>query len=246
MSPIPLRALVVATPVLLLVLGGMGTERAPHLPVVAAAGPGSPEWVVDRDGSTLAIVTFRAGVAGRLAHDHLVHAGDFEAELAFDPDEPESARFSGHVLARDLVVDDPDRKDRVEPLLHEMELLRRDLPRLDESTRADVRESMLDEDQLHAEEHPEIRFRLVSVEAAAQEADAPWDVTVELEVRGRSHSRTLAGSWEEADDGELRIRVGGEFRFTDFEIEPYSAFLRTVRNDDPFVLFLDLRARPAG
>jgi polyisoprenoid-binding protein YceI len=214
---------------------------SPADPDTIALDPGSYELLVDE--TTLAIVTFRAGLAGRLAHDHLVHAGDFDASLTFDPDEPADAAFSGTLQVRDLVVDEPDRMARVQPILQEFDLLPREFGDVGDSGRADVREEMLDEGQLHAESYPEIAFRSVEVTPAEDDEEFPWRVQAALTVQERERATEMRARWFE-EEGRIRIQAGGEFHFTDFEIEPYRAFLGSVQNQDRFVLFLDLVAEP--
>lgn len=226
-------------------LSTVGSISLSALPSVTmdptAVDPGSHEILIDE--STLAIVTFRAGLAGRLAHDHLVHAGDFDASLTFDPDQPEAAAFSGTLQVRDLVVDELDRMARVQPILQEFDLLPREFGDVGDSGRADVREEMLGEGQLDADSHPEIAFRSVEVTPAADDDGFPWRIQAALTVQNRERATEMRARWFE-EDGRIRIQAGGEFRFTDFEIEPYRAFLGSVQNQDRFVLFLDLVAEP--
>lgn len=219
---------------------------APWVAIPLGADAPEPEWEVLVEESTLAIVTFRGGVAGRLAHDHLVHAGDFRASLRFDPQSPERSAFSGDLEVRDLVVDELDRMARVQPVLQEFDLLPREFGDVGDQERIDVREHMLAEDQLHSEAWPEISFRSLTVESAEDDQEFPWRIEAALTVRGEERATTLRARWKLDDAGALTVQAAGEFHFTDFGIEPYSAFLGTVRNQDRFVLFMELRALPVG
>lgn len=219
---------------------------APCLATPLDAGTPEPEWEVLVAESTLAIVTFRGGVAGRLAHDHLVHAGDFRASLRFDPESPERSTFMGDLEVRDLVVDELDRMARVQPVLQQFDLLPREFGDVGDQGRIDVREHMLAEDQLHSEAWPEISFRSLAVEQAEDDEAFPWRIDAALTVRGEERATTLRARWELDDEGALTVQAAGEFHFTDFGIEPYSAFFGTVRNQDRFVLFMELRALPLG
>lgn len=235
-------------PVFLTLTVGLTVSGFPSVAASSQSGalhrPESPEWIVDIGESTLAVITFRGGVAGRLAHDHLIHAGDLEAEFHFDPQEPEGARFAGSLKVEDLVVDDLDRMARAQPVLQEFDLLPREFGDVGDEGRADVRTEMLAEGQLHAEAWPEIRFRSLEVEAAADDPDFPWRVHAALTVRGEERATWMRARWEADDGGKVRIQAAGEFHFTDFGIEPYRAFLGSVRNQDRFVVFLDLTAHP--
>lgn len=245
--PFPFRQGPRMPSVLMMLIVGLTAASGSALAASSWSGPPdppeSPDWIVDIGESTLAVVTFRAGFAGRLAHDHLIHAGDFQATLRFDPQAPEEASFAGSLAVQDLVVDDLDRMTLAQPILKEFDLLPREFGDVGDEGRTDVREEMLAEGQLHAEAWPEIRFRSIEVEAASDDPDFPWRVQAALTVRGVERTTQMRARWESADDGEIRIQAAGEFHFTDFGIEPYRAFLGSVRNQDRFVFFLDLRAR---
>lgn len=204
---------------------------------------GVGSWEIQVAESTLAVVTFRGGVAGRLAHDHLIHAGDFSASLSLDPDEPEEASFSGSVQVQDLVVDDPERMERVQPLIHSLDLMEREFGEIDADERAEVRQEMLSPGQLDARAHPEIHFEALDVWRDEEAEYFPWRARVALTVRGETQETELRGRWLE-ENGTVRVLLGGHLRFTDFGIEPFRAVLGTVRNQDTFALFLDLVARP--
>jgi hypothetical protein len=74
-----------------------------------------------------------------------------------------------------------------------------------------------------------------------EEEAFPWSVTVALTVRGvRSEAPVRARMDVEGD--QVRVEAYGAFRFTDFGIEPYRAFLGAVRNRDTFHLYLRLVA----
>lgn len=219
------------------------TERAEPSGLIPQGDVQSHRILVEE--STLAIVTFRAGLAGRLAHDHLVHAGDFQASLAFDPDDPTASAFSGSLEVEDLVVDEQARMERVQPVLMEFDLLPREFQAVGDGERADIREEMLDEGQLDAANHPEIHFRSVQVHAFEEDQDFPWRIQAALSVRDRERATEMRARWWE-DEGRIRIQAAGELRFTDFGIEPYRAFLGAVQNQDRFVLFMDLVVEPAA
>lgn len=53
---------------------------------------------------------------------------------------------------------------------------------------------------------------------------------------------TRAAARHEWVDGVLTVEATGAFLFTDFGIEPYSAFLGLVKVADPFHLYLRLVA----
>ena len=92
----------------------------------------------------------------------------------------------------------------------------------------------------------QISFRSLTVEPTEHDEEFPWRIEAALTVRGEERATTLRARWELDDEGALTVQAAGEFHFTDFGIEPYSAFFGTVRNQDRFVLFMELRALPVG
>ncbi len=244
-APLRLRPVLLLVGVVLFGLGS-GSGHAPFsatTPLLAQDPTGGSDYQIIIDESTLGVVTFRAGVAGRLAHDHLVHASHFTAELVFDPESPGNSSLAGEVETERLRADEGERRERMEPLLREMEILPDGFQSISENQRADVRESMLAEGQLHAEAHPRIGFESVEIRYVDDDGDFPWRITVSLTVREVTRESEIRARWHEEADGRLRIQGAGTLRFTDFGIEPYRAFLGAVQNQDEFALVLDLVAR---
>jgi len=213
-----------------------------------AAPLAAANWRVDAEQSTFAVLTHRAGPAARLAHDHLIVARAPEVELDFDPADPSTARarFVEPVLALD--VDPPTERAALGPRLVALGLLGEPFPELDGKEREKVRRSMLSAPQLFAERFPEIRAELASVrrsdpppDAAPGGASTQWQGTLELELRGARAERVIPITWH-LDGGTLRAELVATFRFTELGIEPYSAFLGAVRNDDPFQVVVELVA----
>lgn len=195
--------------------------------------------------SLVAVVTHRGGVAGGLAHDHLVAATNYAANLTFDPATPLEAEFEVDFFVEDLLVDDPALRRRWSPRLAEAGVLDEPFGSLSEGDRTRVRREMLEEGQLDAEEHPTVTARLTGVERADTTLGAvPFDhrVTVEMTVRGITARAPVAARYEEDDRG-VTIEAVGEFRFRAFGIEPYSAYLGAVKNQDRFHVYLSLRAQ---
>ena len=145
-------------------------------------------------------------------------------------------------------VDPPAERKARSPRLFELGLLDADLPPVDEGDRGKVREAMLGEDQLDGARFPTVTAELIGLERRGGGADARvalgWDATVRLTVRGRTIEKKVPTRWE-LIDGELRAEAVAEARFSEFGIEPYSAFLGAVRNADRFHFVVELVARPA-
>jgi polyisoprenoid-binding protein YceI len=212
-----------------------------------AAASAAPAWSVDLGRSLFAVLTRKAGPAARLAHDHLVVARAPEIELGFDPSAPEAARLVVTVPVQSLDVDPPAERKARSPRLAELGLLDAELPPVDEGDRVKVREAMLGEDQLDGARFPTVTAELVGFArrgaGAAARVALGWDATVRLTVRGRTIEKKVPARWEVVD-GELRAEAVAEARFTEFGIEPYSAFLGAVRNADLFHFVVEIVARP--
>jgi len=196
--------------------------------------------------SILAIVTHKAGLASGLAHNHLVAATGYRAELAFDPPSPVDARFEFHAKAADLVIDSPELNPAWYPRLEALGILSEPFKEMSEKDRAKVRETMLGGKQLDAERFPEISGSILGVEPSGDgDAEFPYAVTIAFEAHGRRVEREIRGRFEETDGGVV-LEAVGDFRFTDFGIKPYSAFLGTVKNRDEVQLYVRIVAVPSA
>ena len=225
---------------------------APRLSLVAAGfawalSAGAATWQLDPDRSVVALLTHRAGVGARLAHDHLVVAPLAGVTLELDADRPEAARLTVAVRADALEIDAAAARARWGRRLAELGALAKGLEPVPEGDRAKVRAAMLGASQLDAARHPELRVELVSLARRGGDGDARptpgWTARVRLTLRGKTIEKELAVRFE-LEAGELTAEALGEMRFTELGIEPYSTLLGAIRNDDLCHLFVALVARP--
>jgi polyisoprenoid-binding protein YceI len=98
---------------------------------------------------------------------------------------------------------------------------------------------------LDAEAYPEISARIDSIAERPGDGDLPYEVTMVLEVHGRTVETTLRARHELEGD-LLRVEAVGAFRFTDFGIEPYSAMLGMVKNKNEFHVLIAFVAVPSA
>ena len=194
------------------------------------------EVEIDSEASVLAVITHKAGLAAKLAHNHLVVARSYEASLQFDPAEPATARFRLEAPVAQLVIDDAAEQARRYPRIAELGILDEPFAEISAKDRDKIRKAMVGKKQLNLEAHPKLSAEIVSISARSDEA-FPWAVELKIEIVGQAVTRTVAGRYE-LDGDRVRIEAHGELRFTDFGIEPYSAMLGAVRNDDPFHLYV--------
>lgn len=231
--PARFRRLLRSIPALALVAGAVAS------PALAA------DYRVDADRSTFAVLTHRAGLASGLAHDHLVVARGSTVTVAFDAASPAAAKldFSAPVLSLD--VDPAAERQRLGPRLRELGVLDRDFTAVEDDDRVKIRKSMLAPGQLHAERYPKIEASLAGLERRGGEGARValgWNAKVRVTVHGKSVERLVPARWEEKD-GTVTAEALGEFRFTEFGIEPYSAMLGAVQNADTFHVYVHLVAK---
>jgi polyisoprenoid-binding protein YceI len=216
------------------------------------ADPPSTVEIV-REESILAVITHKGGLAGGLAHDHLIAASEYDVQLAFDPERPLETRFEMTAPSQHLVVDDPEFKARWYPSLEALGILDDPFGHLSEDDRQKVRREMLDDEQLDAENHPTLSARLLLVEEVDEpgdtsggDADFPYSVHLELTVRGAAVQKSVAARYAGEGDGRAMIEASGEFRFEDFGIKPYSTFLGAIKVKNEFHVYVNLSLRSSS
>jgi len=220
--------------------------------ILLAVTPPPAKADIDAARSVIAVVTHKGGFAAGRAHDHLVVASTFEATLALDPARALQAQFDLSFPTERLEVDRPTDQAAWSPRLVALGVLDEPLRELTEKQRADVRASMLGRKQLDAIAFPRITARVVRIGEREEMRGGerfPYEVTLALTVHGKTAERPVAARLVSAG-GRSVIEALGTFRFTDFGIQPFSAFLGAVKNQDDFHVYLHLEAiqppRPAG
>ena len=198
-----------------------------------------------QDETDLVVVTAKAGLAAAMAHDHAIAASGYEARIELDPDDPDSARFEMRLPVDGLRVDDPEVQSRIAPRLERLGVRDGAFSGISEKDRAKIRDAMLANGQLDVERYPTISAT-ATVAGPRETGDDPDDpfplaVALILEIRGRSVERDAAARYEYRD-GRLEVEALAGFRFTEFGIRPYSAFLGAVRNRDEFHVYVRIVA----
>lgn len=199
-------------------------------------------YAVDTDASVFAVMTQRGGIAARFAHDHLITAADYEAGLEIRDGAVTAFEFRCEV--EKLQVDDPDAKERWSDALEAAGLLTTPFKAIEADDRKTIREHMLDADQLDSETFPSIDASLQSVREEATEFKGESYTHVAklaVTVHGETVTREIAANVVLDEDG-VSIEAAGAFRFTEFGIEPYSAMLGAVKNQDEFFIYCSITA----
>jgi len=209
------------------------------IPAVAAT------YAIVASDSVFAIVTHKAGIASALAHNHMVYPSSYTAETSYDPAHPDQSRFLLRFPVAALVIDDPEAKARHFPGINASGILDTPFPEVSGKDRKTIRENMLAESQLDAEHYPEISAELKGVrlqQSTQGDKTYAYEATVALTVHGTAVERPFSANLEVTDD-TVHVEAVGSFKFTDFGIKPYSAFLGAVRNQDTFHVYVDAKAK---
>jgi hypothetical protein len=201
-------------------------------------------WEVDTDTAVFAVVTQRGGIAARLAHDHLITASEYTASVTGD--DGTISAFTFECAAADLAVDDPEKRQATEDRLIELGLLASEFKGISADNRATVRDHMLADDQLDADQFPAIRAVLTSVSERQhrfRDEEFTHTATIELTLHGVTVTREVSAHVT-TSAGTIEVEAAGSFTFSEFDIEPYSGMLGAVRNKDEFFLYCRFQARP--
>jgi hypothetical protein len=207
--------------------------------LIAAPDVRAERFTADPSRSVLAIVTHKAGIAKRFAHDHFITADEYSLTVDFDEGSPLQARAALELRADRLVVDGDVLRRHWYPRLAELGLLEEPFGEIDSEDRDKIRTAMLSGKQLDAEHHPWIRARVLDLRerpGTVGDTTFAYQGTLELEIHGTKVRRPVALR-HEIDDSEVTVEGVATFRFSQFGIKPYSAMLGAVRNRDEFRIF---------
>lgn len=202
-------------------------------PVVVQAPPadaipaGLRTYAIDAKKSSFVVQVFKAGAASALAHDHVIHATALFGTVTMDAADRAGAKVEVTVPTKSLVNDDPTMRKRF-GLEGE----------ISEKDRAAILANMRHPDQLDIEVHPTITFVSSSVQAGA---GTSMTLNGALTIRGKSKNISMPIDVSQKGntiDGKGTIRL----KTSDFGIEPYSAFLGAVKNQDQIILHVRLVA----
>lgn len=200
------------------------------------------ELKVDAERSLLAVLTHKDGLAARLAHNHLVVADSGAIKCQVEASDILQTTCSATLDVDKLSVDDPEVQNRWQQRLEELKILEERFGELSAKDRAKIATAMLGPKQLGAESFPHISASLVSLEIDADSesgTDHALAVELELTIRDRTVRRRLEAHLE-IELPSISVEAVGAFDFTEFGIEPYSALLGAVRNQNLFHLVIVL------
>lgn len=207
----------------------------------AAASPGhAAEYTIDPAKSVFAVLTHKAGIGSAVAHDHLIVAPSPVEKFDFVASAPEKTSLDFRIGVASLEVDPAAERATWAPLMKRIGILSTDLPPVADGDRAKIREAMLGASQLDAANHPEIRAQLTVLGRSPALQATCLKLKLGLTIREKTVERLLEACTRGGDT--LEIGIVRAFRFSDFGIEPYSALLGAIRNDDEFHVFVQIVA----
>lgn len=217
-----------------------------HLSGFASASAANTIWTlsIKPETSLFAVITQKAGVAARLAHDHLIAAKTFDSNLKVDPLELNKGTFIFKVKVRDLDVDHPELQQKWFPTIQALSWLKQPFTPLKESDRNTIRENMLAENQLNAAKCPEISAEVLKISdfpSMLGTRQFSKKAQVAVTICGKTNTRDIPANINLRGD-ELQVEAAGDFKFSEFGIKPYKALLGALGNDDQFFILVSFKA----
>ena len=189
----------------------------------AAEEPAGPAtYTIDPNKSVLIVRTYKAGIAGALAHDHAIRSMKTTGSITWQ-EGGAGCNFDITVDVPSFRVDHPtDRK--IMGLEGEVS----------ESQIGDITANMVAKDQLNVAAHKTMTFQASSCTAK--------EVSGTLTIVGKGAPKkvplAITGS-----GNELRAKGSLNFKHTDFGITPYSTGFGAIQNDDKLTMKIDIVAR---
>ncbi len=174
----------------------------------------SGSYRVDTKESKIEIHLFKGGFLGMLGDNHLIDLTRFSGKANFSKTDGWTAELSGD--ATSLKVIDPWGNP---------------------SERQEVQDTMLGPQQIDVSHFPTIELHSLSF--APIDHDTVWHLVANVKLHGVT--RKVQFSLDCLQNGnKLQIRGKKMFKLTDFNIQPYSAALGTVKVKNDFLVTYDV------
>jgi hypothetical protein len=202
------------------------------------------EFRIREEDSIFSIVTLKKGIASGLAHNHLIAATRYQAQLKANPKELEKGTFTFSTKVSDLEVDRADLQKRWFPTIKSLSWLTEPFSELKDSDRETIREHMLASDQLNAKNFPEISAKIVDIAASESQVGGKkyaQKANVAVTILGKTVARPFSANIA-LNGEELSVEAAGGFSFSDFGITPYSTMFGALGNQDKFHMLVSMRA----
>ncbi|MDP6932054.1 MAG: YceI family protein [Myxococcota bacterium] len=163
-----------------------------------------------------------------MSHDHAVRATGWSGSVTWDPDNPGACAIDITVPVRKLAVDEDH-----------MRKLAGIEGSLDAGQREDIKENMLDDDQLDAGAFPNITFKASSCTGTAPSVTVKGD----FNLHGKSQAKSVPMKVT-VDGSSLKAKGSFETSCTAHGFEPFSALIGQLKNQDKMKVVIDVQGRP--
>jgi len=207
---------------------------ATALAAAAAADepPSPPAYAVVPGESYVLALTEKAGLLAAFGHRHAILGTEVDGVVCFDARAPQGTVARVRVPTASLLIDGQRGRELAGfegggPKASDVEKIQAD---------------MLSADYLAADEHPQIGFRLATVE---RRGDGRWRARGPFSLRGVERPVTVPVELERRDDGTLVLSGAFTVRQTDHGFQPASV-AGVVKVADPVEIRFHLVARPTG
>lgn len=205
-------------------------DAAPVAPSAAPTAAAVSTFRIDPASTELVAQVFKAGVAARLAHDHVIRAKDVSGELQYDPARPEASKLSVTVQTQTLTVDETGVRKKYGLA-----------GVIDAGDQKTITENMQDEEQLWVSKYPTLSFVSTSF---SPNSDGTLNVDGRFTVRGVTKPVRVQAVLAPHEGNAMRGTAKLKFRQSQFGYEPYEAMLGAIRVEDEVTVHIELVARP--
>lgn len=211
--------------------GAFAAEDAQPAAAASAPAPAAvTTYQIDPAKTELVAQVFKAGVAARLAHNHVIRAKDVSGVLEYDPARPQDAKLNVTVKTKSLRVDET--RDRKKYGLAGI---------IDAGDQETITENMQDEDQLWVSKYPTLSFASKSFQP---NSDGTLTVQGNFTVRGVTKPVSVQAVLAPHEGDAMRGTAKLKFLQSQFGYEPYEAMLGAIKVEDEVTVHIELVARP--
>ncbi len=166
-----------------------------------------------------------------LAHNHVIRGDLWDGEVELDTDDLSDCRFDFTVPVSELAVDEDSMREYVGYS-----------DTISTSDRKEIREHMLDSNQLDGDNFASIRFEADDCSGSGGDSGS-ISVSGKWTIRGVTHSETETLSYQVHDD-KLYLQGTYDLSHGDFGMDPYEAFGGLVANEEEFRITIDVVGHP--
>ncbi len=224
---------------------GVGVGFALLIFIGSSATAGT--YSIVKEQSVFAVITHKTGYASAFAHDHLVYPGSYDAELTLENDQKiVGGQFSITFSVESLVVDDQSVKTKWFSRIKALGIKNDPFAEVSDKDRRKIRESMLDKSQLDSVAFPTVSAKITAIDRQSGNGNEnnsfSHKVSVATTIHGKKIKKVIPTTIT-LINGTLNVEAFEEFRFSEFGIEPYSAFFGAVKNQDRFHIYVNLTAQ---